>query len=29
MFSAEREKVDFVKPVDPNGKSVEHWMTDL
>jgi hypothetical protein len=29
MFSAEREKVDFVKAIDPNGKSVEHWMTDL
>ena len=29
MYSAEREKVDFVRPVNPVGKSVEHWMTDL
>jgi len=29
MFSAEKEKVDFIQPVNPNGKSVEHWMTDL
>ncbi len=29
MFSAEKEKVDFVQPVNPVGKSVEHWMTDL
>ena len=29
MFSAEREKVDFIKEVNPVGKSVEHWMSDL
>ena len=29
MFSAENEKVDFVKYVDPNGKNVEDWMTDV
>ena len=29
MFSAEGEKVDFVRIVDPNAKSVEFWMGDL
>jgi len=29
MYSAEKEKVDFVKNIEPVGKSVEHWMTDL
>jgi dynein heavy chain, axonemal len=29
MYSAEMEKVDFVKPVDPNNKNVEDWMGEL
>jgi dynein heavy chain len=29
MFSAENEKIPFVKVVDPNGKNVEDWMTDV
>ena len=29
MFSAERERIDFVKPVDPRGKNVEYWMGDV
>jgi len=29
MYSAEREKVNFIKDVNPVGKSVEHWMADL
>jgi len=29
MFSAEREKVDFFKYVNPVGKSVEDWMSEL
>jgi len=29
MFSAENEKVPFVKIVDPNNKNVEDWMTDV
>lgn len=26
MFSAEKEKVDFVEEVNPNEKNVEDWM---
>ncbi len=29
MFSAEREKVKFVKLVDPNKKNVEDWMGEV
>lgn len=29
MFSAEKEKVDFVDLVDPNKKSVEDWMGEV
>ena len=29
MFSAEGEKVGFVKPVDPVDKGVEFWMGDV
>jgi dynein heavy chain, axonemal len=29
MYSAEKEKVNFVRPVDPVGKNVEDWMGDL
>lgn len=29
MMSAEKEKVKFVKHVDPNKKNVEDWMGDL
>ena len=29
MFSAEGEKIDFVKIVDPNNKNVEDWMIDV
>ena len=29
MFSAEKEKVDFVKVVDPVNKNVEDWMSEL
>lgn len=29
MFSAEKEKVQFVKYVDPNKKPVEDWMGEL
>ena len=29
MMSAEKEKVKFVKPVDPNKKNVEDWMGEL
>ncbi|CAM9544257.1 unnamed protein product [Chrysoparadoxa australica] len=29
MNSSEGEKVPFVKPVDPNGKSIESWMVEL
>lgn len=29
MFSAEKEKVDFVKIVDPVNKNVEDWMSEL
>jgi hypothetical protein len=28
MYSAEKEKIDFVKPVNPVGKNVEDWMTE-
>lgn len=28
MFSAEKEKIDFVKAVNPVGKNVEDWMTE-
>lgn len=29
MFSAEGEKINFVKIVDPNNKNVEDWMNDV
>jgi dynein heavy chain len=29
MFSAEREKVGFVTPVDPVKKNVENWMGEV
>jgi len=29
MFSAEKEKVPFVKIVDPNKKNVEDWMGEV
>lgn len=29
MFSAEDERVKFVKPIDPNNKNVEDWMGEL
>lgn len=29
MFSAEKEKVPFVKIVDPNKKNVEEWMNEV
>jgi len=29
MFSAEREKIDFVSVVNPNGKNVEDWMDEV
>jgi dynein heavy chain len=29
MFSAEKEKVNFVKLVDPNKKPVEEWMGEV
>ena len=29
MFSVEKEKVDFVKVLDPNHKQVEEWMGDV
>jgi dynein heavy chain len=29
MFSPENEYIYFVKPVDPKGKNIEHWMCDL
>lgn len=28
MYSAEKEKIDFVKAVNPVGKNVEDWMTE-
>jgi len=29
MFSAEKEKVQFYKIVDPVGKNVEDWMGEV
>lgn len=29
MFSAEGEKINFVKIIDPNHKNVEDWMNDV
>jgi dynein heavy chain, axonemal len=29
MFSAEKEKVDFVEEVNPNDKNVEDWMNEV
>lgn len=29
MFSAEGEKINFVRIVDPNNKNVEDWMNDV
>jgi len=29
MFSVEKERVNFVKQVDPNNKSVEDWMGEV
>ena len=29
MFSGEKEKIEFVSPVDPKEKGVEYWMGDL
>lgn len=29
MFSAEKERVPFVKPLDPVNKNVEDWMGEL
>lgn len=29
MFSAEKERVAFVKYVDPNKKNVEDWMNEV
>ncbi len=29
MFSAEKERVPFTKPLDPNNKNVEDWMGEL
>lgn len=29
MFSAEGEKINFVRYVDPNSKNVEDWMNDV
>jgi len=29
MFSSEKERVPFVKAVDPNNKNVEDWMGEL
>ena len=28
MYSAEREKIDFTKFINPVGKNVEDWMTE-
>jgi hypothetical protein len=28
MFSAEREKINFVQEVNPVGQNVEDWMTE-
>ena len=29
MFSAEGEKIDYVKVLDPNKKNVEDWMGEV
>jgi len=29
MFSAEKEKINFVKSVNPNNKNVEEWMGEV
>ena len=29
MFSAEKEKVEFVQNVNPNEKNVEDWMNEV
>jgi dynein heavy chain len=29
MISAEKEKVDFVKKIDPKDRNVEYWMGDV
>lgn len=29
MFSAEKEKINFVKHINPVGKPVEDWMNEL
>ncbi len=29
MFSAEKEKVDFLDYVNPNEKNVEDWMNEV
>lgn len=29
MYSAEKEKVQFVKLIDPNHKNVEDWMGEV
>ena len=29
MFSAEKERVNFVKMLDPVNKNVEDWMSEL
>jgi len=29
MMSAEKEKVNFINLLDPNGKNVEDWMGEL
>lgn len=29
MLSAEQEKINFDKVIDPKGKNVEDWMTEL
>ena len=29
MFSAEKEKINFVTPIDPVHKNVEDWMGEV
>ena len=29
MYSAEKEKVNFVSPIDPRNRNVELWMGDV
>ena len=29
MYRVENEKVNFVKPLDPNNKNVEDWLCEL